>query len=60
VIHNAGVYTGADIPAVNLIAPYLLTALIARPQRLVYLSSDLHRAAAILPSPPSIHPAVYP
>src|SRR5271163_753884 len=29
--------------AVNTIAPYILTALIARPKRLVYLSSGLHQ-----------------
>jgi NAD(P)-dependent dehydrogenase (short-subunit alcohol dehydrogenase family) len=28
---------------VNVVAPYLLTALIQRPQRLVYLSSSMHR-----------------
>jgi len=28
---------------VNVVAPYLLTALINRPQRLVYLSSGMHR-----------------
>ena len=27
---------------VNVVAPYLLTAIINRPQRLVYLSSDVH------------------
>jgi NAD(P)-dependent dehydrogenase (short-subunit alcohol dehydrogenase family) len=43
VIHNAGVYTGRTILAVNVVAPYLLTALIERPQRLVYLSSGMHR-----------------
>ncbi|CAI0733501.1 SDR family NAD(P)-dependent oxidoreductase [Serratia entomophila] len=42
VIHNAGIFTGPQILAVNLIAPYLLTALIARPARLVYLSSSMH------------------
>ncbi len=42
VIHNAGVYSGPDIGAVNVIAPYLLTALIERPSRLVYLSSGMH------------------
>jgi NAD(P)-dependent dehydrogenase (short-subunit alcohol dehydrogenase family) len=56
VIHNAGVYlepsrsTTADghakTLAVNTLAPYLLTALIDRPDRLIYLSSGLHRAAA--------------
>jgi NAD(P)-dependent dehydrogenase (short-subunit alcohol dehydrogenase family) len=53
VIHNAGVYGEqsrnatpeghAGILAVNTLAPYILTALIARPRRLVYLSSGLHR-----------------
>jgi NAD(P)-dependent dehydrogenase (short-subunit alcohol dehydrogenase family) len=43
VIHNAGVYTGRLILPVNVVAPYLLTALIQRPQRLVYLSSGMHR-----------------
>jgi NAD(P)-dependent dehydrogenase (short-subunit alcohol dehydrogenase family) len=44
VIHNAGVYTGPHILSVNIVAPYLLTATIDRPQRLVYLSSSEHRA----------------
>lgn len=53
VIHNAGVYTDrtrgsspdghAGVLAVNTLAPYMLTALINRPDRLVYLSSGLHR-----------------
>jgi NAD(P)-dependent dehydrogenase (short-subunit alcohol dehydrogenase family) len=54
VIHNAGVYhSGAerhetvdgldDTFAVNALAPYLLTALIERPQRLIYLTSGLHQ-----------------
>jgi NAD(P)-dependent dehydrogenase (short-subunit alcohol dehydrogenase family) len=42
-IHNAGVMTGPDVLLVNVIAPYLLTALIDRPQRLIYLSSGMHR-----------------
>ena len=42
VIHNAGVSRGPTILPVNVVAPYLLTALIHRPQRLVYLSSDMH------------------
>jgi NAD(P)-dependent dehydrogenase (short-subunit alcohol dehydrogenase family) len=29
--------------AVNVVAPYLLTALIHRPRRLIYLSSDMHQ-----------------
>jgi NAD(P)-dependent dehydrogenase (short-subunit alcohol dehydrogenase family) len=53
VIHNAGVYHEASrgntpeghakLLAVNTLAPYLLTALIERPGRLVYLSSGMHR-----------------
>jgi NAD(P)-dependent dehydrogenase (short-subunit alcohol dehydrogenase family) len=43
VIHNAGVYSGPSVLPVNVVAPYLLTALIDRPQRLVYLSSGMHR-----------------
>jgi NAD(P)-dependent dehydrogenase (short-subunit alcohol dehydrogenase family) len=43
VIHNAGVYRGAAVLPVNVVAPYVLTALIRPPQRLIYLSSDLHR-----------------
>jgi NAD(P)-dependent dehydrogenase (short-subunit alcohol dehydrogenase family) len=54
VIHNAGVgyqspkkvVTEDGLPlefAVNTLAPYILTALIRRPKRLIYLSSGLHR-----------------
>src|SRR4029453_16700829 len=42
--HNAGVYTGSQVMPVNIVAPYLLTALIDRPQRLIYLSSGAHRS----------------
>jgi len=42
VIHNAGIYSGPQILPVNVVAPYLLTALIHRPERLVYLSSGMH------------------
>lgn len=53
VIHNAGVsdQPGRDTTpkghartlAVNTLAPYMLTALIERPDRLIYLSSSMHR-----------------
>ena len=53
VIHNAGIYSEPrrsrtpeghpSILAVNTLAPFMLTALIERPQRLIYLSSGLHR-----------------
>jgi NAD(P)-dependent dehydrogenase (short-subunit alcohol dehydrogenase family) len=52
VIHNAGVYAEpersttpeghARTLAIDTLAPYILTALIHRPDRLVYLSSGLH------------------
>jgi len=54
VIHNAGVgYREphriqtedglSHVFAINVLAPYLLTALMTRPSRLVYLSSGMHR-----------------
>lgn len=43
VIHNAGVLSGAALLPANVVAPYLLTALIPGPRRLVYLSSGMHR-----------------
>jgi NAD(P)-dependent dehydrogenase (short-subunit alcohol dehydrogenase family) len=53
VIHNAGVYElpardatpegHARTLAINTLAPFILTALIKRPARLIYLSSGLHR-----------------
>jgi NAD(P)-dependent dehydrogenase (short-subunit alcohol dehydrogenase family) len=44
VIHNAGVYrTGSEqLLNVNTLAPYILTALMDRPKRLIYLSSGMH------------------
>lgn len=42
VIHNAGVWSGRAVMPVNIVAPYLLTALLQRPRRLVYLSSSSH------------------
>jgi NAD(P)-dependent dehydrogenase (short-subunit alcohol dehydrogenase family) len=43
VIHNAGVLSGAAVLPVNVVAPYLLTALIDGPRRLIFLSSGMHR-----------------
>ncbi len=44
VIHNAGVYRESNelIFKVNTLAPYILTCLIHKPERLVYLSSGSH------------------
>jgi NAD(P)-dependent dehydrogenase (short-subunit alcohol dehydrogenase family) len=54
VIHNAGIYREsnrgktseghAKVLAVNTLAPYMLTKLIERPERLIYLSSGMHRS----------------
>lgn len=53
VIHNAGLYVDDTrvatsdghprVLAVNVLAPYMLTGLIERPDRLIYLSSGMHR-----------------
>jgi NAD(P)-dependent dehydrogenase (short-subunit alcohol dehydrogenase family) len=44
VIHNAGIERGSgkEILAVNILAPYILTCLMQKPQRLIYLGSDMH------------------
>jgi NAD(P)-dependent dehydrogenase (short-subunit alcohol dehydrogenase family) len=44
VIHNAAVYrtSGDEILKVNTLAPYILTCLIERPKRLIYMSSGMH------------------
>ena len=58
VIHNAGIgyrevrrtptEDGLErVFQVNVLAPYLLTALMPRPERLVYLSSGLHRSGEL-------------
>jgi NAD(P)-dependent dehydrogenase (short-subunit alcohol dehydrogenase family) len=56
IIHNAGVFLSpgrvatpeghSRTLAVNVLAPYLLTALIERPGRLIYVSSGMHHAAS--------------
>lgn len=55
VIHNAAIYRSAsrgrtpeghaELVAINTLAPYLLTAWLERPTRLVFLSSGMHRGA---------------
>ena len=44
VIHNAGVYRSSaeQLLHVNTLAPYVLTVLMHRPKRLIYLSSGMH------------------
>ncbi|MBL6448481.1 SDR family NAD(P)-dependent oxidoreductase [Fulvivirga sp. 29W222] len=45
IIHNAGIYSGKgnEFFTVNVLAPYVLTALVDLPQRLIYLSSSMHK-----------------
>lgn len=49
IIHNAGVYEAAatEILTINTIAPYILSCLIHKPQRLIYLSSGLHKQGTV-------------
>jgi NAD(P)-dependent dehydrogenase (short-subunit alcohol dehydrogenase family) len=50
VIHNAGIYRASGLSkdglpklfAVNTLAPYILTALMNKPKRLIFLSSQMH------------------
>jgi NAD(P)-dependent dehydrogenase (short-subunit alcohol dehydrogenase family) len=54
VLHNAGLYFGMErvigesgLPSlfcVNVLAPFMLTCLMDRPKRLVYVSSGMHRS----------------
>ncbi|KAF1350477.1 NAD(P)-binding protein [Lizonia empirigonia] len=55
IIHNAGLYQGGfrktsdGIPAlaaVNTLAPYILTALVNKPKRLIFLSSEMHQSGS--------------
>ena len=56
VIHNVAIGTNEErvvtadgitqIFAVNVVAPYVLTALISQPDRLIYLSSDMHEGGS--------------
>ena len=49
VIHNAGVYQVSSklIFSVNTLAPYILTCLIQKPKRLIYLSSGMHLQGSV-------------
>ncbi len=56
VIHNAGVYLGPrretpdgleHVFAINVLAPYVLTALIEPPERLVYMTSGMHESGTL-------------
>lgn len=57
VLHNAGLFLGMELVkgksglfslfAVNTLAPYILTCLMDKPKRLVYVSSGLHRGGKL-------------
>ncbi|WP_030257200.1 SDR family NAD(P)-dependent oxidoreductase [Streptomyces violens] len=46
VIHNAGAMHSPEAVTVNTLAPYMLTALLDIPDRLIYLSSSMHRTGS--------------
>lgn len=49
IIHNAGVYTSNQRLTfqVNVLAPYVLTALINPPERMIYTASNMHAGAPL-------------
>jgi len=46
IIYNGRVYSGPSVLPVDVVAPYVLTTLVQRPKRVVYLSSGMHRGGA--------------
>jgi len=46
VIHNAGVLDGPDVFAVNVVAPYVISAVMTPPRRLIVLSSSMHQTGS--------------
>jgi NAD(P)-dependent dehydrogenase (short-subunit alcohol dehydrogenase family) len=46
VIHNAGVYTASpkELFSVNVLAPYLLSNRLTQPERMIFMSSGMHRS----------------
>lgn len=44
IIHNAGVFLNSpsEIFKINVLAPYILTTLINKPKRLIYIGSNMH------------------
>lgn len=49
IIHNAGVYTSGpeELFDVNVLAPYALSTLMQRPQRMVFMSSGMHTGGSM-------------
>lgn len=61
IIHNAGVLSAPSeaIFQINVLAPYILTAAVEKPQRLIYLSSGMHRGGKPLRSEADIDNTSY-
>ncbi len=49
IIHNAGVSatSAKELLNVNVLSPYLLTALVDKPKQLIYLASDMHTSGSL-------------
>lgn len=47
VVHNAGIIDGPALLPVNVVAPYVLTAMMESSKRHVYLSSSMHRSGNV-------------
>ncbi|MDH4944151.1 SDR family NAD(P)-dependent oxidoreductase [Sulfurimonas sp. C5] len=49
IIHNAGVYESSneEIFKVNVLAPYILSALVHKPKRLIYIGSNMHQQGVL-------------
>lgn len=47
VIHNAGTTRAHEVVPVNIVAPYVLTAAMLKPARLIFLSSSMHRGGSV-------------
>lgn len=47
IIHNAGVYQSGDVFKVNVLAPYVLTKLITKPERMIFMSSGMHTGGSV-------------
>lgn len=46
VIHNAGVMQGPDVMATNVVAPFVLSAILRAPRRSIFLSSSMHHSGS--------------
>lgn len=49
IIHNAGIFDTSyeDIFKINVLAPYILTAMIKKPKKLIYIASSMHSQGQI-------------